>query len=305
MIGTYAAVLAVSGASLAIGQAAIGLCGARRWSWLAPAVGSALLCAVCWGTVRLPGGGTTSAIVVLCLVIASVAYLWGRIEGGEEALRAGLPVALAALVAASLPFFVEGHFGILGTGFNPDMSQHLLATDRLAGDQGSQLLQQGYPLGPHAVVVALNKGLGIGLVQGFGGLTVAVAILASLTALAAFWTLRPIPRTAGALLVGLAYLVASYFAQGAFKETMQALFVLAFALSLREATGGLARPPASLRPFRSSGGGVRLHLQLPGLGLAGRQPSVRPRSGRWPNWLGAGPVVPSSRSCWPFSSSPS
>ena len=43
------------------------------------------------------------------------------------------------------------------------------------------------------------------------------------------------PRTAGALLVGLAYVVASYFAQGAFKETMQALFLLAFVLALREA----------------------------------------------------------------------
>ncbi len=190
----------------------------------------------------------TSAIVVLCLVIASVVYLWGRVEGGEEALRTGLPVALAALVAASLPFLVEGHFGILGTGFNPDMSQHLLATDRLAGDQGSQLLEQGYPLGPHAVVVALNKGLGIGLVQGFGGLTVAVAILASLTALAAFSTLRPAPRTVGALLVGFAYLVASYFAQGAFKETMQALFVLAFALGLREAGRSWADLPLRFLP---------------------------------------------------------
>ena len=31
-------------------------------------------------------------------------------------------------------------------------------------------------------------------------------------------------------------MVASYFAQGAFKEAMQALFVLAFVLALREAT---------------------------------------------------------------------
>ena len=236
MIGTFAAVLAVCGASLVLGQAAIGACGARRWSWLAPAVGLALLCAVCWGTVRLGGEGVVSAAVVLLLTVASVVFLRGRLEGGGEALRAGWPVALLALLAASLPFVVEGHFGILGTSFNPDMSQHLLATDRLAHGHESQLLVQGYPLGPHAIVVALNKGLGIGLVQGFSGLTVAVAILAGLTALAAFADLRPLPRTAGALLVGLAYVVASYFAQGAFKETMQALFVLAFVLALRESS---------------------------------------------------------------------
>ncbi|HEU4738853.1 MAG TPA: hypothetical protein VFS54_07195, partial [Solirubrobacterales bacterium] len=234
MIGTYAAVVAICVASLAIGQAAIALCGARRWSWLAPAVGLALVCAVCWGTVRLPGDGVVSAIVVLVLTVAAVVYLRGRVEGAGEALVAGWPVALGALLATALPFIAEGHFGILGTSFNPDMSQHLLAADRLAEGNSSQLLVQGYPLGPHAIVVALNKGLGIGLVQGFTGLTIAVAVLASLTALAAFRDLPSIPRTAGALLIGLAYLVASYFAQGAFKETMQALYLLAFVLALRE-----------------------------------------------------------------------
>ena len=236
MIGTYVAVLAVCVSSLALGQAAIALCGARHWSWLSPAVGLALLCAACWGTVRLGADGVVAAIVVPLLVVASVAYLRGRVEGVGEALRTGWPVALIALLAASLPFAVEGHFGILGTSFNPDMSQHLLAADRLAHGQGGQLLHQGYPLGPHAIVVALNKGLGIGLVQGFSGLSVAVAVLAPLTALAAFKELRPVPRTAAALVVGLAYVVASYFAQGAFKETMQALFVLAFVLALREST---------------------------------------------------------------------
>jgi hypothetical protein len=207
-----------------------------EWSWLSPAVGLALLCAVCWATVRMPGDGVVSAVAALTIVAASVAFLWRRVEEGGEALRAGAPVALVALAAASLPFIVEGHFGILGTSFNPDMSQHLLVTDRLADGAGSQLLNQGYPLGPHAIVVALNKGLGIGLVQGFSGLTTAVAVLASLTALAAFADLSPLRRTAGAIVVGLAYMVASYFAQGAFKETMQALFVLAFALALREST---------------------------------------------------------------------
>ena len=234
MIGTYAAVLAVGGASLAIGQGALGLCGVRRWSWLSPAVGLALLCAICWGTVRLPGDGAVSALVVALLTAASVAYLWGRLEDGAEAWRAGWGVALIALGGASLRLVAAGHFGILGTSFNPDMSQHLLAAARLAEGHGGQLLRQGYPLGPHAIVVALNKGLGVGLVQGFSGLTVAAAVLAPLTALAAFRDLSPLPRAGGALVVGLAYLVASYFAQGAFKETIQALLVLAFALALRE-----------------------------------------------------------------------
>jgi len=128
------------------------------------------------------------------------------------------------------------------------MSQHLLAADRLAEGHSSQLLNQGYPLGPHAIVVALNKGLGIGLVQGFSGLTVAVAILASLTALAAFRELPLLPRTAGALLVGLAYITASYFAQGAFKETMQALYLLAFVLALREADQTWADLPLRFVP---------------------------------------------------------
>ena len=133
------------------------------------------------------------------------------------------------------------------------MSQHLLATDRLADGEGSQLLHQGYPLGPHAIVVALNKGLGIGLVQGFSGLTVAVAVLAPADrARRLSATSPPLLRIAAALVVGLAYMVASYFAQGAFKETMQALFVLAFVLALREASrtplGASSRSASSPRP---------------------------------------------------------
>jgi len=265
VIGTYAAVAAICVSSLAIGQAAVLLCGGRRWSWLAPAVGLALLCALCWGTVRLPGDGVVSAVVVLVLALVAGAYLWRRVEGTGEALRVGWPVALAALLAASLPFAVEGHFGILGTSFNPDMSQHLLAADRLAEGHSSQLLNQGYPLGPHSIVVALNKGLGIGLVQGFSGLTVAVAILACLTALVAFADLPFLPRTVGALLVGIAYVVASYFAQGAFKETMQALFLLAFVLALREADRRWSELPLRYVPAALVAVGSVYTYSFPGL----------------------------------------
>jgi hypothetical protein len=265
VIATYAAVLAICAASLGLGQAALALCGARRWSWLSPALGLALLCALCWATVRLPGDGVVSAAVVLVLTAGSAAFLRGRVEGGGEAIRAGLPVAAAAFLAASLPFIAEGHFGILGTGFNPDMSQHLLATDRLVHGASSPLLHQGYPLGPHAIVAALNKGLGIGLVQGFDGLTIAAALLAPLTALAAFADQPPARRTAAALLVGLPYLVASYYAQGAFKETIQALFVLAFVLALRESTRTWAALPLRFVPAAVLAIGSVYVYSFPGL----------------------------------------
>jgi hypothetical protein len=232
LIGTYAAALAVCVASLAMGQALIVLCGRARWSWSAAPVGLAILCAVCWGTARLPGHGQISAIVVLVLVALSLIYLQGK-GVWREALD-GWPVLVVAAFGASLPFIVEGHFGILGTSFNPDMSQHLLAASQLAHGHVGQLQHQGYPLGPHSIVVALNKGLDIGLVKGFSGLSVAVAVLAPLTALAAFRERPALVRTAAALVVGLGYVVASYFAQGAFKETMLALFLLGFVLCLRE-----------------------------------------------------------------------
>lgn len=267
MVGTYAAVLAVCGASSAIGQAALALCGVRRWSWLSPAAGLALLCAICWGTVRLPGDGTISAIVVLLLVVASAAFLWVRLRDGGGALMLGVPVALVALLATALPFVAEGHFGILGTSFNPDMSQHLLATDRLAHGDASQLLNQGYPLGPHSIVVALRKGLGIGIVQGFTGLTIAVAVIASLTASAAFSEQPPWLAIPAALVLGLTYMAASYFAQGSFKETMQALFFLAFVLALREASRntGWRELPLRLVPAALIAVGSIYTYSFPGL----------------------------------------
>ena len=103
------------------------------------------------------------------LVAASLGYLQGK-GVWREGFAAGWPVVVLAGLAASLPFIVEGHFGILGTSFNPDMSQHLLAADQLAHGHSGQLIHQGYPLGPHSIVVALNKGLDIGLVKGFSGL---------------------------------------------------------------------------------------------------------------------------------------
>jgi len=100
VLGTYASVLAVCASSLLVGQAAIALCGRREWSWLSPAVGLALICALCWATVRMPGNGVVSAIAVLVVTVAAAIYLRGRVEEGRDALAAGAPVALIALAAS-------------------------------------------------------------------------------------------------------------------------------------------------------------------------------------------------------------
>ena len=244
MLGTYASFAAILIASGCVGQAVFRVCGRREWSWLSPAVGLAAITGVAWATVRLPGEGTAAAIAIGLFAVASLIYLWGRVSGLRSAVVVGLPALLGAVIAASLPFIVERRFGILGTGLNPDMSQHLLAADRLAHGESSRLLAQGYPLGPHALVVAASKATGASLVCAFDGLAVAIAACATLAPIALVERLAPWRRTAAALLVGFPYLVASYLIQGAFKETMEALWVLAFAIGLHELSRSTLVPGA-------------------------------------------------------------
>ena len=87
------------------------------------------------------------------------------------------------------------------------MSQHLFAVDRLADGVSERLISEGYPLGPHALVVALSK-LGPNTVHAFDGLAIAVAVATCLAALALLEQLAPWRRIAGALVVGFAYLLA-------------------------------------------------------------------------------------------------
>jgi hypothetical protein len=238
MLATYGSFALILAASCVIGQALFALCGARRWSWLAPPVGLAIVTAVAWGTIRLPGEGTASAIAIGGLGLASLFYAMGRAGRPAGGATPAVAAALAVALAASLPFIVEGRFGILGTGLNPDMSQHLFAADGLAHGEGGRLLSQGYPLGPHALVVATSTVTGGSLVHGFDGLMLAIAVCAALAPMGLVDGLAPWRRVVCGSLVALAYLVASYLIQGAFKETMEALFVLAFAVGLHHAGRG-------------------------------------------------------------------
>jgi hypothetical protein len=241
VLGTYLSTLIVCGAALLVGHAALRLCGWRRWSWLSPPVGIALLLAVAWGTVRLPGEEVTALAVVALLTGVAGVVLWRMPQPGiGEIVREGLPPALLVLAGVSIPFAVEGHFGVLGTSFNPDMGQQLFGANWLADPDRHEptLLENGYPLGPHALAAALSAIPGVNIVQAFTGLTIAVPVLAALASLVVLRDLALLQRSIGAALVGLPYLAASYLAQGLFKELLQALFVLGFALCLHELARG-------------------------------------------------------------------
>lgn len=232
-LGTYGAFVVCLGAATAVGAAILIACGRRRWSRLAPAVGLAALCPLAWWTVRLPGRGTTAIVVIAVVAALAAVYAVARVSDWPGALRRGLPVELAALALASLPFVVEHRFGVLGTGLNPDMSQHLFAVDRLAAGGSERLIEAGYPLGPHSIVVAVSS-IGPNTVQAFDGLAIAIAVATCLVGLGVVERLVPSRRFAGALLVGFAYLLASTYVEGAFKESMEALLLVAFAVGLSE-----------------------------------------------------------------------
>ncbi len=150
------------------------------------------------------------------------------VEGGA--------VLLIALLAVSIPFAAEGHFGILGTGFNVDMSQHLFVADGIAHPHTATplLIRQGYPVGPHSLAATGAELTGGDLVSAFTGVTIAVPVLLALTALTATRELGPRRSLLAAPLAALPYLAASYLAQGSFKELFEAAFLVGFALWLRE-----------------------------------------------------------------------
>ena len=249
-LGTYVTAIGLIAIATALGAGILALAGARRLSPVAPVVGLAAASAIAWWAVRLPGHGSTALLALIVIAVLAGAFAAIRLEGVAATLRRIAPTALAALTAVSIPFVVEGHFGVLGTGFNVDMSQHLFAADWLANPEGlsPSLIRSGYPLGPHALAVAANEVTGE-LSIAFTGVTIAVPVIAAVAALAALDRLSALRGLLVAVLTGLAYLVATYLAQGAFKELFEAAFLLGFALWLRDITRARERAAGGLLAF--------------------------------------------------------
>jgi len=233
MIGTYASAALICAASLLVGRAVLGFAGDHgARAWLAPVTGFAAILTVAGFLARAPGHGTSAAIGVVALVAGAGFLLWWR--GGSRRLPL-LGILVAVLVAAilSIPFAISARWGLLGVGFNNDLGLHLAWAEWLRSGLGPTP-EAGYPLGPHALAATVAALPGIGLGQAFVGEIFAIGILTALTAIAALGDLGPARRTLAAILVAISYLGASYFAQGAFKETAEALFVLAFAVYLHD-----------------------------------------------------------------------
>jgi hypothetical protein len=281
MIGTYVSAALICAAALLVGRALFLLAGRRSWSWLEPAVGLGAVLTVTGVLARAPGHGTSATLgLALLLITAGAVVFWvGDAAGGEddragwrEVLQDGLPVALAIGLVLSIPFAISARWGLLGVGFNNDLGLHLAWAEWLRSGAGP-IPEAGYPLGPHGLAVAIAAVPGIGLGHAFVGEIFAIGIITGATALAALPALRPGRRLLGATLVAISYLGASYFAQGAFKELAQALFVLAVAVGLREIDvwrqGDVPRVSGHYGYSTRGTSWARWRLFLPWLALAG------------------------------------
>ena len=235
--GTYVTAGVILLASLLVGRAILLALGRRDACFLEGAVGFATLILVCTVAIRLPGNEATSIVCCAILVVASIVFLIARPESVfGPAVGIAAPVGLVCLLLASFPFIASGHIGIPGVGLNNDMAMHLVDVDYLVDPSRPtpQSVINGYPLGPHSLVGTVVSVFGTQPLYGWLGLLVAVPVLTGITALGGLRELPGWRRLLGGTLVALAYLSASALGVAGFKELIAGMFLIAFALGLRE-----------------------------------------------------------------------
>jgi hypothetical protein len=229
--------LIVVAVSASIGRA---ICVFSGWhpTWLAPAIGFAALLVLGGAVGFLPGDALTAAAIAAALATAALFVPAPRFP--RAARIEGAAVVAIVLLLSSIPLLASGRAGILGAGNQNDMVQHLTTAHWLDAREGAEtvLVRDGYPLGPHGVAAVVSRATGMSLVHAFDGVTLAIPVLTALAALAALGGLPRPHRLVVASMTALCYLAASYLATGAFKETAEALFLLAFVLALRELRRG-------------------------------------------------------------------
>ena len=237
ILALWAFLLAVC---LLVGEVAGRLAGLARWSWLSGTFGLCILLVIGAAAPSLPGHAKTAFVLIVALALGAAAWIAHRDRRDLAALaRRGVdPAALTLLVLAAtlVPFLANRRVGLPGPSFNNDSHFHLWAAEYLRAGQTvpETVLGNGYPLGPHGLAAALADGLGTTVELTFTALLMVVVVLTAFAARAVLTDLWRPAATLAALLTSLAYLLASFYAQAAFKETMLALLVLVTAALLRE-----------------------------------------------------------------------
>jgi hypothetical protein len=251
MLAILATALVILAASFIAGRAFLYVLGRTHPTWLAGAVGFAILVTVCPLLIRLPGRATTATILLLLALLIALGVMRRRFfaerqaGGGDSpgpaapraAHQAALTTVLITLALAGLPFLFNQSTGVLGEGiYTNDQAAQLYWTDWLQHGVGPEpaAVRFGYPTGPQSLTAVAATATGSSLEHAFNGLLLAIPALAALAALSALGELAPRRRVAAAVIVGLPYLAASFLAQSAFKETAMGLFVLALAIVLSE-----------------------------------------------------------------------
>jgi len=215
--------------SLALGQAALRLSGAREWSWLAPAVGISVAMAISAIALWIPGGCTTVTVVLGLLSVA--ALVWCGKDPAHRPPLTGILAAVPVGVLVLVPFLAVGHAGTLGVSFDNDMASHLQIVEHyLSPSTVTEPAPPGYPIAAHGMVALLASGFSLRADYAFAGWTMALPVLAAWTALALVPRASWLGRVLIATVVGMPFLVAAYYGEGAFKEVLEAALVLASAL---------------------------------------------------------------------------
>ena len=234
LVQAYGAAFAIIIGSVVLGRAICALCGGpERW-WAAPLVGFSSLIIIASVAIKLPGRAVTATVVCAAVLVAAAAYLLvrtrPRIPWGD------LVVGGASLLGASIPFVAEGRVGIPGPPLDNDMAVHLLIAEALRSASLAKIyrIPPGYPLGAHSLVATLGTALDIPLGMVFTGLLVATVCLTALVAAGVVGKEVLWRRTVVGVLCSLTYLVAAYYGEGSFKETIMAGLLLAFVLHLEQ-----------------------------------------------------------------------
>ncbi len=283
ILATYTAAILIVALCLFAGRAVMVACGRREWSGIEPAVGFAAVVAVQGLLARFPASGS-GLVLGLIVIFAVSAFLLRKPASwklpGSPWLWAGFGLTL---LLTAVPFIISGRWGLLGMGYNNDLGLHLAWAESLRSGFGTEP-SPGYPLGPHGLVTSLSYLPGIGLGTAFIGLVVAIPALTVMTAWFALDRLGNARRLLAALLVAGPYLMVSYFAQAAFKETATATLLLAFTIALPAILPLADRHREWLRlsaPAPGAAGRDHLHLQLSGPRFPGcrnrRLADIRPR----------------------------